>query len=114
MQAGFERLEVYQEALLLSKETFVLCKNKLLIREYSFCDQMKRASISVVANIAEGYCRQTKAERMRYIEISLGSANEMIALIDVLKLNYPDIVIGDIRDKYLILGKRLYSFKRKV
>ena len=53
---------------------------------YSITDQMKRASLSVTLNIAEGYAkRESQAEFKRFLMMSVGSANEMSVLIDFAK-----------------------------
>ena len=52
-------IQVYKEALLLTHKTYDIVKNDRFSREYSFVDQIKRASLSVAANIAEGYGRKT-------------------------------------------------------
>ena len=109
-----EDIEVYKEALLLTREVFLLCKNYNLKHEYSLCDQIKRASISVCANISEGYGRRTKADFGQFLSISLGSCNEVLALLDIIKINYPRIEIDSIKERYKTLGKRLFSFRRNL
>ena len=107
-------LEVYQEALLLVKEIFHLCSSTKLRKEYSLCDQIKRASISICANIAEGYGRKSKADFSQFLSISLGSCNETMALLDIIKICFPDIEIEAIKKRYLVLSKRLYSFRKNL
>src|SRR3989344_4514150 len=109
-----EDIEVYRESLILAKETFDLCKNPLLKREYSLCDQIKRACVSVCANIAEGYGRRTSRDFSQFLSIALGSANETIALLDIIKVNFINIDIEDIRSRYNVLGKRIYAFRKKL
>lgn len=109
-----EDLEVYKEALRLTGFVYKLCKSTYLIKEYSLCDQLKRASISVCANIAEGFGRRTKADFANFLSIALGSTNEMIALLDVLALNFPRLKVVDLRNDYVILSKRIFTFRRKV
>jgi len=105
-------LEIYQESSKLVKLLFDLCKNPLLKREYSLCDQLKRAAISVCANIAEGFGRRTKSDFAQFLSIALGSCNEVIALIDVIMLNFSDIKTNSIRESYEVLGRRIYSFRK--
>lgn len=112
--AKLEDLEIYQESLLLTKEIFELCKKPVLKHEYSLCDQIKRSAISVSANISEGYGRSTKADFSRFLSIALGSTNETTALLDVIKINFGEIEIDSIRERYVVLSKRIYSFRRKV
>ena len=109
-----EDIEVYKEALLLTKEVFLLCKHADLLREYSLCDQIKRASISVCANISEGYGRRTKADFGQFLSISLGSCNEVLALLDIVKVNFPRIDTSQLKQRYKILSKRIFSFRRNL
>jgi four helix bundle protein len=111
---SLEDIEVYKESLHLTKEIFQLCKIDQLNREYSLCDQVKRASISVCANIAEGYGRKTKADFSQFLSISLGSCNEVLALLDIVKLNFPSVEVDMIKKRYLVLCRRIFSFRRNL
>ncbi|KKQ84223.1 MAG: S23 ribosomal protein [Candidatus Woesebacteria bacterium GW2011_GWB1_38_8] len=111
---SIEDIEVYKESLLLTKEVFNLCKHYDLKREYSLCDQIKRASISVCANISEGYGRRTRADFSQFLSISLGSCNEVLALLDIVKINFPKIDTDLLKQRYKILSKRLFSFRRNL
>ena len=50
-------------------------------KRFAFVDQIYRASISVGSNIAEGFERPTKPDRMRYLAIAKGSCNETRSLL---------------------------------
>lgn len=45
--------------------------------EYSLADQMKRCVVSITSNIAEGFSRKSKKEKMQYYYMSLGSTTEL-------------------------------------
>ena len=49
-------------------------------------DQLERASISIILNIAEGAGRRTAADRRRYFVIAQGSTYECAAILDILRL----------------------------
>jgi four helix bundle protein len=51
----------------------------------SFRDQLERASLSIVLNLAEGVGRTQPADKARYYAMSRGSASECAALVDVLR-----------------------------
>ena len=76
---SFERLDVYRRvyelALVVHKETLSFPK----IEQYVLADQMRRASKSVCANIAESYSRQrmSGADYKRFLVMATGSADEM-------------------------------------
>ena len=76
-----ERLEVYQLALQLHAGVCGLLPR----REYrTLRDQLERASLSVVLNIAEGAGRRSGPDKRRFYEIARGSTTETAAVIDVL------------------------------
>lgn len=50
-------------------------------------DQLKRASINIVLNIAEGSSRFSYADRKNYLVISRGSAFECVAVLDIIGLS---------------------------
>ena len=77
--SSFEDLQVFQIAykvsLELHKETLGFPKNE----QYVLADQIRRASKSICANLAEGFGKQnfSSKEFKRYIAIALGSSDEM-------------------------------------
>ncbi len=73
---NFENLEVYRLANSLVGEVYNITKKFPKEEDFVLVNQIKRAVISVVLNIAEGSSR-TKKEFARFIEISLGSLIEV-------------------------------------
>ena len=75
----FEDLEVFQRAYKLSLEVHRASLEMPQIEQYALADQVRRASKSICANLAEGFGRQaqSKAEFQRFIRMSIGSADEM-------------------------------------
>ncbi len=77
-----EKLHVYQKALLFNEFT-----HKILSRirfQTEIKNQLDRASISILLNIAEGNGKFSPKDRCRYIDISMGSTLESSACIDIL------------------------------
>jgi len=70
----FENLEVWQEAVELAVKVYEQFRN---CHDFSFRDQIQRASVSVSNNIAEGYERDTNPEFIRYLIIAKGSCGEV-------------------------------------
>ena len=84
-QFTFERLEVYQAAReALARGIRVRARIKGLPGE--LCNQLERALLSTVANIAEGAGRETAADQKRHYVIARGSANEAGAQLEVVRL----------------------------
>ncbi len=84
----YEDLDVWQNAIELS----ILIYEKLkLCKDYSFRDQICRASVSVPSNIAEGFERQYNNEYIQFLYIAKGSAGEVRTQLYIgQKLNYFD------------------------
>ncbi len=70
----FEDLRIWQEARQLVKRIYVDLEN---VRDYGFRDQLQRAGVSIMNNIAEGFERNSDAEFARFLNIAKGSAGEV-------------------------------------
>ncbi len=80
----FEKLSVYTKSKLTNKAIQSFLKQNSKIDSY-LRDQLKRASISIVINIAEGSGRYTKADKRNFYIISRGSVYECVSLFDIIK-----------------------------
>lgn len=74
---SFENLEVYQKARVLVKDIYRLQNTFPKEERYGLCDQVRRAAVSITANLAEGSGRQSIKEKVHFIEISFGSMTEV-------------------------------------
>jgi len=81
-QLDANRLHVYHVAL----ELHCLCSTLVATLNRIVKDQLERASLSVVLNIAEARGRRSRRDKARYYAIARGSATETAALLDVLAL----------------------------
>ena len=108
-----EKLEIYKKSLYLTKLIYLLIKNNsLLSKDFSLCDQIKRAAVSVGANIAEGYCR-TRKQFINYLNIASGSTNEIVHLLKIIQLVY-NIDTTELQREYAYLGKQIISLSKKI
>ena|SRR3990167_7489914 len=108
--AKLNDIEIYREALHLAQIAFRLVADKKILREYFLIDQLKRAALSIAANIAEGYGRNTKKDFSQFLSIALGSVNEVITYLDFIELQY-NLDTSELKDKYDILCRRIHSFR---
>ena len=75
--ARFEDIEAWQLARGLTKHVYTVSTNSALRKDYAFCDQIRRAAVSIQANIAEGSERTGRTEFIRYLLMARGSACEL-------------------------------------
>ncbi len=75
----FEDIEAWQKAPQLANRAFEASEAGRSAREYGLRDQMRRAAVSVLSNIAEGFERDSPAEFIRFLAIAKGSAGELRA-----------------------------------
>src|SRR5690348_15431377 len=73
----FEQLQVWQKAMSLSVDIYTSCRTGPIARDRSLRDQMQRASVSVMSNIAEGFDRYSGPEFRRFVSIARGSVGEL-------------------------------------
>lgn len=72
----FEELLCWQKARLLTRQIFQLTRRQKFT-DFSLRDQIQRASVSVMANIAEGFERGTRDEFIYFLYIAKGSCGEV-------------------------------------
>ena len=82
---NFEDIEAWKEARVLVREIYSYFSNQ---KDYGFRDQIQRASLSIMSNIAEGFDRGSNKEFIQYLVIARGSVSE------VKSLSYAAIDIG--------------------
>lgn len=107
----YEDLEVYQRSFALLRPVHDLARAFPDFEKYALADQMRRASRSVPTNIAEGYSRRQSPRDFRhFLAIAMGSANEMVVHLRIVKeLGYADTELCDryIAD-YDVVGRQLH------
>jgi four helix bundle protein len=76
---SFEKLEVWQKARLFSGKVYDAVDEFPKREQFALPQQLTRAAVSIIANIAEGSSRSSQKEFSRYIEMAFGSLCEVIA-----------------------------------
>ena len=79
----FEKLDVYNKAKELNKEILRFLRENKQIDSY-LRDQLRRASISVVINIAEGSGKFSKADKKNFYTTARGSVYECVSLFEII------------------------------
>ncbi len=75
----FEDLEVWQRAKDLTNLIYRHSTDGTFSRDFGLRDQMRRAAVSIMSNIAEGFESQTQAMFIKYLAYAKGSAGELRA-----------------------------------
>ena len=73
----FEDIKAWQKARDMAKRIYDMTCQGDFAKDYSLRDQIRRATISIMSNIAEGYARQTDKEFIQFLHIALGSVAEV-------------------------------------
>jgi four helix bundle protein len=81
----FEDIEAWQLARELTVEVYRLTLKEDFNRDYGMKDQIRRASVSIMNNIAEGFERGSNKDFAKFLFISRGSAGEVRSLLYVAK-----------------------------
>tara|TARA_B100000315_G_C14387422_1_gene500311 strand:- start:261 stop:629 length:369 start_codon:yes stop_codon:yes gene_type:complete len=113
---SFEDLDVFKRAYRISLEVHRRSLEFPAIEQQALADQVRRASKSIPANIAEGFGKQKQsvAEFKRYLVIAIGSADEMrVWLRYCFDLDYIDEAQWLLwRDEYRAIAKMLQALHR--
>ena len=73
----FEDIQAWQKGRELCKLVYGLTQQGAFSRDFGLKDQMRRAAVSIISNIAEGYEGQNNRIFIRYLYIARGSAGEV-------------------------------------
>ena len=92
----FEKLEVYKKAKVFNQSVAAFLKQSNTDRVTH--DQLRRASFSIMLNIAEGSARYTNKDKRNFYVIARGSVFECVAIFDYLKDQ--DLISEDVFSKY--------------
>ncbi len=81
MYKDFTEMPVWKEALTLAEDVFKLTAELPKKEDYGLTSQLRRAAVSITANIAEGYGRTGTADKNKFYDYARGSAHETKSLL---------------------------------
>ncbi len=88
---SFEDIEAWQLARNLTRDIYALTDSGRFAKDFGLRDQLRRASVSILSNIAEGFERDGAKEFAQFLSVAKGSAGEVRAQLYVaLDQNYID------------------------
>jgi four helix bundle protein len=113
-QFSFEKLIAWQDAKELTKTIYRGTKSFPVDEKYGLTQQIRRAAMSVCANIAEGSTRSTPKDQAHFTTIAYGSLIELLNhLIIANELNYLEIkLFQTLRHSIEILSVKLSNLKK--
>ena len=80
---GYRKLIAYQKAKEIIKRTYKLLKMFPSEERWAMCDQLRRASVSITSNIAEGVNRFSVKDKSHFIEMAYGSLMEVSSQLEI-------------------------------
>lgn len=111
---SFEDLNAWKSARELTTHVYSLCRREPLSRDFALCDQIKRAALSAMNNIAEGWESLHPAEKIQFYNVARRSCGEVRSMSCVLVDNRfitPAEQI-DLRDRAIHSGKLITGLIR--
>lgn len=109
MSFMFEKLDVYQRTVDLAERVAVLTKTFPAQGHYHMVDQLRRASLSVSLNIAEGNGRWHVKDRKNFFWIARGSVFECVPLLELCRREklITEDTWADLKEELEVLSKML-------
>ena len=112
MMKSYQELEVWKEARVLVKDIYLLTIKLPSEEKFGLISQLRRAAVSVPANIAEGIGRNHSKDTLQFLFIARGSLNELETLL-ILSLDLDFISqesIQEIMERLIRTRKLLIGF----
>jgi len=89
LEKPHKKLDVWKKSMELVKQIYELTKSYPENESYGLINQMRRAAISISANISEGAARNTKKEFVQFLHMAQGSLSELDTHLEIsLALGY--------------------------
>ena len=115
-QFRFRKWQVYQDSQKLFSDILGIVATLPSQYRYSLGDQMTRAALSIVLNIAEGSGKNSIKELNRFLDIAIGSAYETLACVDTLAQNkfITKEKLGSLERQVVSICSQIGGFKKKL
>ncbi len=108
----YEDMEVWQSARALVKSIYAVTGHSTFAKDFVLRDQVRRAAISVMSNIAEGFERSSNKEFVQFLHVSKGSSAEVRSQLYVAyDLNYVDEhAFKELNNTLISISRQLSAF----
>ncbi len=113
---NYKKLQVWQDAVEIAVEVYALTKKFPSSEQFGLVSQLRRASVSVASNIAEGSGRNNNKEFNHFLGLAAGSSYELeTQLIITSKLEFCDQnLLDSLIEKIEINQKMIYQLKNRL
>ncbi|MHC4180764.1 MAG: four helix bundle protein [Planctomycetota bacterium] len=113
---GFEKLDVWQRAVEFADSVYQAMQRFPVDERFGLTNQMRRASISISSNVAEGSSRASRKDFGRFVEIAYGSLMETISQMHVAKVRsfVAEAMFEDLYGKAEQLARMLSGLKNRL
>lgn len=102
----FEDLIIWQKSVEFATDIYKVTESAAMRTDFGLKDQLRRAAVSISANIAEGFERRSRAEYLNFLNIAKGSSGETRSLLEIAaKVGYlkPD-ELNELRERSKFLS----------
>jgi four helix bundle protein len=115
-KSSFKDLNVWQDAEKVAVDLHKLTNEGSFSKDFGLREQMRRAAISIVSNIAEGNDRETDKEFIRFLYFAKGSCAELIAQLNIAyDIGYiNEETLGDLEKRLIKISNMTGSLIRKI
>ena len=113
---GFEKLDVWQKAVRFADSVYHATQRFPAEERFGLTNQMRRASISISSNVAEGSSRASRKDFARFVEIAYGSLMETVSQMYVAKVRslIAEATFKDLYSKSEELARMLSTLKNRL
>lgn len=111
---SYKELLVWQKSIELVKEIYKISNSLPQSELYGLVSQMRRASVSIPSNIAEGYKRQDLGSFVQFLSTAEGSSAELETQLIIISDLYAKIDISKANNLLIEVQKMLYSIVKKL
>lgn len=112
----FEDLIIWQKAVELAKEVYLITEREKLRADFGLRSQMRNSAVSISSNIAEGFERRTRKEYLNLLNIAKASAGELRSQLYVARevgyLNEDEHV--ELREKAKFLSGSIWNHMKAI
>ena len=112
----FEDLLAWQASRELTKRVYEISSTEKLLKNFSLRDQMQRAAVSIMSNIAEGFERSTNKDKIHFFNMARASCGELRSLLYVCLDNQSldANTVASVQEQAIRTGKLISGFIRSL